>query len=442
MAIEPQAKFFNLKMKFGNPLALLVFPSVFSLCLLLSQSPQVFAESSPQVYTLETIIELALRKNPLIQSVEGVIDQERGRQTAAGAYPNPNVGGAMGYGELRDAGRAGIGQSAQGQSRTEYNVTVGQPVEWPSMRAARQRVAELGVVTAQTGLLETRLNLTAQVKVAFYSLLLSQQESALARQNLDIVEQVARIVNMRVKSGEAPEFESIKAEVEILKARQQLTLADNVVRVNRVVLDTLTGGELGYTYVVHGNFLEMPKALSIDGLMTRMATEHPTIQRLLQSVERADWRIEFERQSRVPNVTVNGSYWRELGREAVQGGLSAPMPVWYRRQGEIASSLGVKRRNEAEVLRARNELMRAIYQNFQDANTTTELIEVFDKGLLKQAQEALRLAQFSFQQGASSLLEVLDAQRVLYQIQRDYVQARHALSVSISSLEQAVGGSI
>jgi outer membrane protein, heavy metal efflux system len=212
MTIEPQAKFFNLKMKFGNPLALLVFPSVFALCLLLSQSPQVFAESSPQVHTLETIVELALRQNPLIQSVEGVIDQERGRQTAAAAYPNPNVGGAMGYGELRDAGRAGIGQSAQGQSRTEYNVTVGQPVEWPSMRAARQRVAELGVVTAQTGLLETRLNLTAQVKVAFYSLLLSQQESALARQNLDIVEQVAQIVNMRVKSGEAPEFESITHE--------------------------------------------------------------------------------------------------------------------------------------------------------------------------------------------------------------------------------------
>jgi len=199
---------------------------------------------------------------------------------------------------------------------------------------------------------------------------------------------------------------------------------------------------LGATYTVHGEFKMVPLDLQIEGLMARMMEQHPTIQRLLKSVERSEWKIEFERQARVPTVTVSGSYWRELGREAFQGGLSVPMPLWYRRQGEIASSLGAKRRDEAELLRTRNELGRAVYQHYQDVRTTAELIEVFDKGLLKQAQEALRLAQFSFQQGASSLLEVLDAQRVQRQILLDYAEARHALSVSLARLEQAVGGTL
>jgi cobalt-zinc-cadmium efflux system outer membrane protein len=176
--------------------------------------------------------------------------------------------------------------------------------------------------------------------------------------------------------------------------------------------------------------------------MARMMDRHPTIQRLLQSVQQSDWKVEFERQSRLPSVTVNGSYWREIGREAVQGGLSIPIPTWYRRQGEIASALGTKRREEAELLRARNELARAVYQHYLDARTTAEMIDVFNKGLLKQAQEALRLAQFSFQQGASSLLEVFDAQRVQRQIQKDYVQARYELSVSLARLERAVGGAL
>jgi cobalt-zinc-cadmium efflux system outer membrane protein len=174
--------------------------------------------------------------------------------------------------------------------------------------------------------------------------------------------------------------------------------------------------------------------------MARMMEQHPTIQRLLKSVEQSDWKIEFERQARVPTITVNGSYWREIGREAFQGGLSIPVPLWYRRQGEIASSLAAKHRDEAELLRTRNELGRAVYQHYQDVRTTAELIEVFDKGLLKQAQEALRLAQFSFQQGASSLLEVLDAQRVQRQTLLDYALARHDLSVSLARLEQAIGG--
>jgi outer membrane protein, heavy metal efflux system len=256
------------------------------------------------------------------------------------------------------------------------------------------------------------------------------------------VEGVTRIVKARVKSGEAPQFESIKAEVEVLKARQQLTRADNTVRVNRVIVDTLTVGALGPSFMVQGDFAGMSKELRIERLTARMMDEHPTIQRLLQSVEQSDWKIEFERQARLPSITVNGSYWREIGREAFQGGVSVPLPLWYRREGEIASSLGAKRREEAELLRARNELARGIHQHYQDARTTADLIEVFDKGLLKQAQEALRLAQFSFQQGASSLLEVFDAQRVQRQIQMDYAQARYELSVSLTRLELAVGGTL
>lgn len=396
-----------------------------------------FAESVGQVYSLDMIVDLALSKNPVVSLAEGNIEQQKGQQTAAGAYPNPTVVSHGGHGKLKDTT---VGPPENIQSITEYNVVVEQPVEWPALRAARQRVADLGLVTANVGMLETRLNLASQVKVGFYDLLLAQQVADLARQNLDTVEGVARIVKARVKSGEAPQFESIKAEVEVLKARQQLARADNLVRVNRVAVDTLTGGALGPSYMVYGEFRILPRDLHIEGLMTRMMEQHPTIQCLLKSVEQSDWKIEFERQARVPTVTATGTYWREIGREAFQGGLSVPMPLWYRRQGEIVSSLGAKRRDEAELLRTRNELGRAVYQHYQDVRTTAELIEVFDKGLLKQAQEALRLAQFSFQQGASSLLEVLDAQRVQRQILLDYAQARHDLSVSLARLEQAVGG--
>ena len=396
-------------------------------------------QSDGRPYSLDMIIALALAKNPVVGLAEGNIEQQKGQQTAAGAYPNPTVTGHGGHGKLKDTI---VGPPENTTSTTEYNVVVGQPIEWPGMRAARQRTADLGLATANVGMLETQLNLASQVKVGFYDLLLAQQGADLARQNLDIVEGVARIVKARVKSGEAPQFESIKAEVEVLKARQQLVRADNLVRINRVAVATLTGGALGPFYMIYGEFRILPRDLHIEGLMARMVEQHPTIQRLLKSVEQSDWKIEFERQARVPNITLNAGYWREIGREAYQGGLSVPVPLWYRRQGEIASSLGAKRREEAELLRIRNELGRAVHQHYQDVRTTAELIDVFDKGLLKQAQEALRLAQFSFQQGASSLLEVFDAQRVQRQILVDYAQARHDLSVSLARLEQAVGGTL
>jgi cobalt-zinc-cadmium efflux system outer membrane protein len=313
-------------------------------------------------------------------------------------------------------------------------VNIGQPFEWPAKRAARKGAAEAALAGTSFGLVETRLNLTTDVKVAFFDLL------DLAKQNVTIVEDVRRIVGVRVRLGEAPQFELIKAEVEVLKANQSVTRAENSVRVNKVILDTLTGGALGTAYDVRGDFTVYPTGLNADNLVKRAANEHPAVLRLQKFVEQADRSIEFQRQARVPNVTVNGSYFREIGREAYVGGLTIPTPIWYQQQGEIAASLGAKRTEEAELLRTLNELFRQVNQFYQEVQTAQKLIEVLEKGLLKQAEEALRVAKFSFQQGAASLLEVLDAQRVQRQILFDHAEARYQLSVALSRLERAVGG--
>lgn len=409
---------------------------IFSVLVILMGS-SVQAETASASYALHDIIGLAIERNPMIAGAMANIDQSTGQRAAAGAYPNPTIRGDTGKGYLRDAGPL---TPEIPKSATEYMASFSQPIEWPAKRAARQRAAEAGLAGASVGLIETRLNLTSDVKVAFFDLLLAQRDLELTKNNLAIVEDVRRVVSHRVRLGEAPQFDLIKAEVEVLKANQAVTRSENTVRVNRVILDTMTAGALGPNYSVNGDFLVFPTGLDLNRLTARSMQEHPSIQRLSRSIDQADRTIEFERQNRVPNVSLNTSYTREYGREGFDIGLSVPTPLWYQRQGEIAGSLGAKRKEEAELLRARNELMRQINQYYQDAQTTAKLIEVLEKGLLKQAEEALRIAKFSFQQGAASLLEVLDAQRVQRQILFDYAEARFELSVALSRLERAVGG--
>jgi cobalt-zinc-cadmium efflux system outer membrane protein len=388
--------------------------------------------TEPKVYELPAIIDLAVTFNPAIAGAEAGIQQSQGQRIAAGAYPNPTILGQTGGGAIRDP--------STGTQMNEYLFTLNQPLEWLGKRSARKREAEVGIAGAVAGFAEAKLNLIAEVKVAFYDLLLAQRSVDLAKQNQGIVTEVARIVRARVISGEAPQFDAIKADVEVLKANQVVTRAQNTVRVTRVVLDTLTSGQLGPTYTIRGDFESFPSRLDLRTLAHKALQQHPTILRLHRLVEQAGFTLIKEEQSRVPDVTVFGGYIREAGREALAAGLSVPTPVWYLRQGEIASALGVRRRQEAELLRARNELLRAVNQHFQDAQTTAQLIEVFEQGLLKQANEALRIAEFSFQQGARSLLEVLDAQRVQRQILVEYLQARYDLSVSMARLERAVAG--
>lgn len=417
---------------------------VLALLVFAGKARSIGAQEERRSYSLPEVIALAIDHNPRPTGAIGTIDIQEGLVIQAGAYPNPNIVGRGGRGSLRDAGVLGPGafSGAPINSLAEYNAQVSQPFEWPAKREARKSAAQAGLEGAIVGYDETLLNLRADVKLAFWTLLSTQRSLELAKENLAIIQDIRQVVERRVELGEAPRFEAIKAEVEVLKAEQRVTREENNVEVSRVVLDTLTAGSLGPQYEITGEFERLPSALERNQLVEDALHQHPTLRRLRKVIEESGRTVDFERQARVPNLTVQGGYWRELGREAVQGGISLPVPIWYQRQGEIASALGTLRREEANLLRVRYDFIRQVNQHFKDAITAGRLVEVFEKGLLRKTQIALQMAQFSFKRGESNLLQVLDAQRVHREIMLDYWQARHDLSMATTQLERFVGRSL
>jgi outer membrane protein, heavy metal efflux system len=399
---------------------------------LLSLSTYAVASEPNSTYTLNAVIELALERNPTMAGAQGYVRQSRGQQVAAGAYPNPSIAATAGRGTIRDP--------STGVTITERTVTVEQPLEWQGKRRARQQAADAGVAGASAAMEETRLNVIAEVKVAFYHVLFAQRDVDLATQNLTMVEEVLRTVKVRVAAGEATPFEKMKATVEVQKAKKEVARAQNALVVARTKLDMLTAGTLGKQFSIQGDFESFQQKLDPEALAARALEQHPTLRRLTKLVEQATFSAIVERESRIPNVTLHGSYHREAGDESVVAGLSVPIPLWYQRQGEIETALGARHRAEAERLRAQNELAQAITQHVQDVRTANEQLQVFESGLLKQAEQTLRVARVSFQQGAASLLDVLDSQRVYRQTLLEYTQTRADLSIAFARLERAVGG--
>lgn len=389
------------------------------------------AEPGTPSYSLEDILALAVEHSPTLAGAEGFVKQSHGQQIAAGAYPNPSVSGNAGRGAIRDP--------STGARITERTVTVEQPLEWSRKRQARQEAANAGVAGASAALEETRLVLLADVKVAFFSVLFARRDAELAAQNVTMVEEVLRTVKARVAAGEATSFDTMKAGVEVQKAQKEVARAQNALLVAKTRLNTLTAGSLGKQFSIQGDFLPPKQGLDLDRLTAQAFEQHPTLRRLTKLAEQAEHTVRFERESRVPNISVQGSYHREAGDESLTAGLSVPLPLWYRRQGEIETALGTKHRAEAERLRAQNELEQAITQHAQEVRTAQDQLHVFETGLLKQAEQTLTVARTSFRQGAVSLLDVLDAQRVYRQTLLEYAQVRADLSIAFVRLERSLG---
>lgn len=383
-------------------------------------------------YSLSEILALSLKHSPVMTGMASALEENQGRQIAAGAYPNPTVIGAAGRGSIRDP-RTGV-------SIVERTVTLEQPLEWPGKRAARQRAADAGFSGALAGIEEAKVSVTAEAKAAFFQLLFAQQDEQLANENLRTVEDFVTLIRARVETKESPKFELIKATVELQKADKDLARAENALVVSRANLNKVAGKALGDQFAIQGEFEAVKSGLDLRVLMDHAMARHPALRRQDKAVDQAQFSLEHERAARIPNVSVIGQYHREAGDESVIAGISLQLPVWYQRQGEISAARGTHHRLMAERTRLQHELEQAVTQYFQEVQTAQRQIQVFERGLLYQAKEALDIAQFSFQNGVASLLEVIDAQRVYRQTLLEFAQSKAAYSLALARLEQAVGG--
>jgi cobalt-zinc-cadmium efflux system outer membrane protein len=71
----------------------------------------------------------------------------------------------------------------------------------------------------------------------------------------------------------------------------------------------------------------------------------------------------------------------------------------------------------------------------------TQQIQAFEGGLLRQAEDALRVAEAAYRFGERGFIDVLDAQRVLRAVRLDFLAARAAQRAAAIEIEQlrAVG---
>ena len=411
-----------------------VVPLVLVTCLICRIQTGLAAEAddlTDRTYSLDDIVALAMEHSPALASAEGLVKQSHGRQIAAEAYPNPSVAGTLGRGAIRDP--------SNGIRVTERTFTVEQPIEWGGKRQARREVADAGFAEASATLEVAKLTVVADVKEAFYRLLFAQPDAELAIQNVATVEEVLRTVRARVAAGEATSFDTLKAGVEVQKAQKEVARAQNELVVARTRLNTLTTGVVGKQFSIRGDFRSLRPGADLERLADQAMENHPVVRRLTKRAEQAGHAVHYERAARVPNVTIQGMYHREAGDESLVAGISVPLPLWYRRQGEIETALGGKYHAEAERVKAQYELAQSITQHVQEVRTAQDQLKVFEGGLLMQAEQTLAVARTSFREGASGLLDVLDAQRVFRQTQLEYAQVRAGLSIALARLERAMG---
>ena len=297
-----------------------------------------------------------------------------------------------------------------------------------------------GVEVSEKELDDFHLELRAEVKKAFFRLLKDKKILETAGENSKTAGELLKTAALKVKAGEAPEFELIKAKVEMLRADKELKRAGNTIAASKAILNGLLGNTLTGGFDVAGAFKVPERRYELQALLSNAIEKHPLVLKAKKDAEAKGYSLEREKASVFPDVIVKGFFNKETDKDSYGVGLSVPIPFWYQRKGEISTALAGKTRAQAQVYRTKVELAKSITEEYQNYAIALDQIEVFDKGLLHEAKEALRIAEFSYRHGESGLLDYLDAQRVYRSTFIEYYQSLFDLESSLASLERAAGG--
>ena len=88
------------------------------------------------------------------------------------------------------------------------------------------------------------------------------------------------------------------------------------------------------------------------------------------------------------------------------------------------------------------ELRTEIKAKLNQLRLSEQTLELFQSGLLKEAEESLKIAEVSYKQGEISLIDYLDSQRTYYSILKDYQDSLYDWNVNMASLEKSIGEEI
>lgn len=194
-------------------------------------------------------------------------------------------------------------------------------------------------------------------------------------------------------------------------------------------------------YVVVGeleNLKELPKQ---SELMAQLA-DSPRLKKAALAIQEKQAISNIELSKQTPDVTVSLGAQRneELGGiTQAMIGLSIPIPVFDKNQGNLLSAKAREYQSIDEKTALENQLQTELKDAYSRRQLQVEASNMYKQDILQGAQSAYEAARKGFEYGKFSFLEVLDAQRTLFQAKMQFIQTLTMAHLAEADIQRILG---
>lgn len=387
---------------------------------------QTAATAPATPLSLTKAIELALEGSPEVAAATRQWEATEGQVLQGRARPNPELAYS-----LEDA-----------RSRTRMQSwQLNLPVELGGKRAARTKAAEKSREQAQAQLNELKAALRANVAAAYFDVLTAQERLVLAKDSVALAKSSTDTVAKRVAAGKVSPVEESKARVAEAGIRVELAQAASEQRNALSRLFALLGKIEAPFTVLEGKAENLPPVPKLADLQSLISSS-PAVVLARIEVDRRKALTDLEQSKRVPDITVSAGIQRsnETQRNILLFGVSVPLPVFDRNQGNLLEALKLEDKARDELQGATVRLHSEVAQAQERLSTIAAEVQSLRQDVLPGAKSAYDAATIGFENGKFNFLEVLDAQRTYFTAKSQYLKALGEAHRAAADVDRLLGG--
>jgi cobalt-zinc-cadmium efflux system outer membrane protein len=364
---------------------------------------------------VDDFVRLAVARNPRIARATIAIDAAQGRYVQAGLYPNPDL--AVNWDEIGDRSspdRLGILTAPR---ITQTIVTAGK-LKLSQVVAARE------IDQATLGMLAERYAVVGTVRAAFYEAYATQRRVEVLTELLRLAEEAVATGKTLLENKQIARLDLVQLEVERERFRAELRAARGELPATYKRLAAAAGDSGLPVGTVAGSFEGLP-AYDLEQVRAAVLASHPEVGAARVGVDRAQAAVRRAEVEPIPNVSVYGAYIRQYENRSHDGavGLSMPIPIWNRNQGNIRAAKAELGMAIQAVGRVENELAARVAAAYQTYAAARARAEQYRAEIIPRAEETYKLSLGAFKGGQFEYLRVIAAQRAVSEARLEYNRA-------------------
>lgn len=412
------------------------FTKVLFLLLFAAIAP-LFAQAT---LTLEQLLTEALNSNPEILAAQKRYEAARQRPNQESSLPDPMF--SPGY---ASNGAPWPGARLGAEPTSNIGFMVSQEIPGPGKRRLRGAIAAKEADAELQQYESVRLSVASRVKQAFHRLHRTYVVLEVMNRGKDLLTRFLRISEARYSTGKAMQADIFRAQTQLSLLQTRILRMQQDQRTAQAELNSLLNRRAGSPVGVPTRDPAKPLTETLDQILGIAFAQSPAIRRDEQMIQRNELSVSLARKQLRPDYTIAAGYFN-MGAmpDMFQFRVDIPLPIYSGRKQipaihEQAHRLSESRRTYEA---ARQDLQFRIREAYAQADTSFQLLKLYQDTVIPQAQLTATSSLSSYETGAADFLSVLTSLSSTIDYEERYHEEMLSYWLAVIKLEELSGSQL